>query len=229
MSNVVEFDRVKWTGPDGTRLEVSGLRVVAGGMAVIHVPAREDAIAPVCDLACGVLMPDDGDVRYQGRLWAELCPMAQAPLRRRIGRVFEGCAWVSNLSIRENVLLQQMHQASASSVDLARDVGALAKAFGMDDIPVGRPEDLRPYDSVRLQWVRAFLGHPVLLLLEEPERDAWEEHARTLRQRTVDALETGLAAIWVTRRRDAWRDAGSDRIRHASVVEGRVVLESEGM
>jgi hypothetical protein len=98
----------------------------------------------------------------------------------------------------------------------------------MDGIPAGRPESLRPHDLIRMQWVRAFLGHLGLFLLEEPERDAWEEHARLLRQRTLDATAAGAAAIWVTRRRDAWRDERATCVRHAAVTGDRLIWESEG-
>ncbi len=185
-------------------------------------------MAPVCDLACGALVPDSGVVRYMGRSWQERRAIAQSRVRGRIGRVFEGCAWVSNLSVRENVLLQQMHAARVSVAVLEQDLQRLAAVFGMDLLPAGRPEAMRPHDLIRLQWMRAFLGHPGLLLLEEPERDAWEEHAKLLRQRTMDVLGAGAAAIWVTRRHDAWRDAPTARIRHAAITEGRLAWESEG-
>jgi ABC-type lipoprotein export system ATPase subunit len=228
MSDVVRFERVVWSGEDGARVNIPDLAVSSGGLAVVHLPAREETAVPVCDLACGVLVPDSGTVRFMGRSWQERRPPAQSRLRSRIGRVFEGCAWVSNLSVRENVILQQLHSGKRSGTDLEQDMQRLAVAFGMDGIPAGRPESLRPHDLIRMQWVRAFLGHPGLFLLEEPERDAWEEHARLLRQRTLDATAAGAAAIWVTRRRDAWRDERATCVRHAAVTGDRLIWESEG-
>lgn len=221
------MDGVACVARPGGDLAVPALALRAGDTVVVHVLSREEGLPPLCDLAAGTLAPTQGTVRFMGEDWCATGPFRQSVLRGRIGRVFGGQAWVSNLSMTENVLLPQRHHTRRPEYDLAGDADALARAFGLSGMPTVRPEGVRPHDLMRWQWVRAFLGSPRLLLLEEPEAGVWEEHRPLLRERARRQAQEGCAVLWVTQDAGAWRDAASPTVLHAFVADGKLSCGSE--
>jgi phospholipid/cholesterol/gamma-HCH transport system ATP-binding protein len=198
-------------------------------MIVAHVPPRYEGLPPLCDLAAGILAPAQGTVRFMGEEWCAAGPFKQSALRGRIGRVFGGHAWISNLSVAENVLLPQRHHTRRQESALVEEANGLARAFGLEEMPAVRPEDVRPRDLMRWQWVRAFMGDPRLLLLEEPEAGVWEEHRLLLREGTRRQAQNGCAVLWVTREDAAWRDAASPAVLHATVTDAKLICGSEAL
>lgn len=224
---ILAMDDVVSPGGPGDTVAVPALVVRAGTAVVVHVRGRDDGLPPLCDLAVGTLAPVRGTVRFMGEDWGLLKPFRHGVLRGRVGRVFAGQAWVSNLSVAENVLLPQRHHTRRSESDLVDEAHVLARAFGLATLPAARPEALRPNDLVRWQWVRAFLGAPRLLVLEEPEAGAWEEQKALLRERTRLSVRDGSAVLWVTRDESVWRNPAAPSVLHAVVDKGKLSCESE--
>lgn len=216
------MDGVVCAAPTDGSFEVPGLVLRPGTSLIVHIPRRDDGLPPLCDVASGLVTPERGSVRFLGEDWGQTGAFRQSVMRGRIGRVFSGQAWVSNLSVSENVLLPQRHHTHRPEKELLGEAAALAAAFGLPELPAARPESLRPHDLVRWQWVRAFLGGPRLLLLEEPESGVWEEHVPLLRDRTLRLASEGCAALWITHDDRAWRDVKSPAVLHASIADGKL-------
>jgi phospholipid/cholesterol/gamma-HCH transport system ATP-binding protein len=223
---ILTIDSAECAAKSGGSLAVQRLMLREADLLVVHVQPRVEELPPLCDLAAGLLTPPRGVVRFMGCDWRDAGAYRQAAMRGLTGRVFGGQAWVSNLSVSENVLLPRRHHTRRPERDLLDDAAALGREFGLRELPSDRPETVRPHDLIRWQWVRAFLGAPKLLLLEEPERDAWNEHRPLLRERTCRRAAEGAAVIWVTRDGDAWRGGGSPAVLHATVADGNLSLES---
>jgi phospholipid/cholesterol/gamma-HCH transport system ATP-binding protein len=223
---ILTIDSAECAGRSGGTLAVQRLTLRGATMLVVHVPPRAEELPPLCDLAAGLLAPARGVVRFMGSEWRDTGAYRQAAMRGLIGRVFEGPAWVSNLSVSENVLLPRRHHTRRPERDLLEDAAALGREFGLQALPPDRPEAVRPHDLIRWQWVRAFLGGPKLLLLEEPEREAWNEHRPLLRELTRRRAGEGSAVVWVTRDEEAWRGECSPAVLHATVADGNLSLES---
>lgn len=224
---VLAFDGVQCVSASGAGLTVERLVLQQSRVMVVHAPPRDENLPPVCDLAAGLVAPARGVVRFMGEDWRDVGTYRQSVMRGCIGRVFGGLAWVSNLSVAENVLLPQRHHTNRSEEDILREASRLARETGLGSLPADRPENLRPHDLARWQWVRAMLGNPRLLLLEEPEAASWEEHRPLLRERVLRLAEGGGAVLWVTREPDAWRDGCSPAVLHAGVADGNLSLELE--
>jgi len=179
----------------------------SGGQAVV-APPEEDADPTgggndrfsLADLAQGLIAPDTGAVRFLGRDWSRCPPLEQAALRGRIGRVMDVPGWVQNLTVAENLTLAcRMHPARRAGTDPVAESDRLARRLGLLGVPTGRPTGLRRSELRRLEWVRAFLGRPALVLLEQPEAGAPRAALEGLFQMAEEALSRGTAMLWITR------------------------------
>ncbi len=159
---------------------------------------------PLFDLAQGLLPPDAGEVECFGRKWASLAPDALAQNRARIGRTFDTGSWLSNLDLDENVTLAQRYHTQRAEAEIESEAVALAHEFDLPDLPRGRPHLAPRQVRRRAQWIRALLGKPDLLLLDQPSRDLLSQWTARLVQKVSERRAAGVAAIWITAEQDDW-------------------------
>jgi ABC-type branched-subunit amino acid transport system ATPase component len=195
-------------------------------LAVIVVP---DAAGrpPIADLAAGLLDPASGTVCFQERPWQGMNPFEASSQRGRIGRVFEENRWISNLTVSDNLILQQRHHSGRGEKELLADAASLARLVGLPAIPPGRPEDVRAADLRRLQWVRAFLGMPRLVLMEKPESGIPEEHRAPLIRLIEAALARGTSVVWQTTEGNPAAGIRRPGVRLFRLESGRLTAAAE--
>jgi phospholipid/cholesterol/gamma-HCH transport system ATP-binding protein len=162
---VLEFDDV-WLP---LREEEGGVAIdltLHAGDFILVQPGDEQHERALVDAACGLASPGKGAVRFLGHAWPDL-PADQAnALRGRIGHVFRHGAWISYLSLLDNILLPQLYHTRVGYAELRAEASRLAAWFGLPGLPTGRPDATGPADLQRAAYVRAFLGSPALIILE---------------------------------------------------------------
>ena len=192
------------TGAASQSDEVS-LRVCGGDLVLIRLPRLEQTTA-FADACAGIIRPGSGSVRFLGRDWTELAPDQANAQRGRIGRVFKTGNWVNHLSMLDNMLLPQQHHTRRSARQLYDEAGKLAEQFGLPGIPLGLPGEQTDADLQRAACVRAFMGRPSLILLEEPTSGIFIEVISALMRAVREARDRGAAVIWLTRKDLIWND-----------------------
>lgn len=204
---VLEFDCACLDSPDyeEDRLEGVSLALAPGTCVLVQEPSPREYL-PLADAACGLMDPCRGEVRIGGEPWSQLGPAAQAARRGRIGRVFPFAAWVKNLPVLDNVVLAQMHHSRRRPEELEAEAESLARRLGLEHLPSGRVAWVRRHELRVAEWVRAFMGGPELVILENPEREAWPEHVPKLIEVVGDACRRGLAVLWITDSFRTWDD-----------------------
>jgi phospholipid/cholesterol/gamma-HCH transport system ATP-binding protein len=206
---VLELDRAtaeSHAGYDCGLYDVS-LTLAAGDLALVRLEA-DGARSPLADAASGVIDLESGAARFAGEDWSRMSLNHSARCRGRIGRTFEGHAWVSNLDVDENVLLAARHHTGRADADLAEEAASLARQFGLPGLPRGRPNQTRRQDLQRAALVRAFLGSPTLLILERPEHGVYPQVMASLTNAVRAACRRGAAVLWLTNHADVWQDPG---------------------
>ena len=153
---------------------------------------------PFADVAQGLIEPDAGLVTFLGEDWRAMTPNRSAEQRGKIGRVFETHAWISNLDVDENITLAQRHHTARPESEIAAEAGALAAQFGLGEVPRGRPAVVRRSDLRRAEWVRAFIGEPRLVILENPTKDVHADALGGLVGAVKAARGRGAAVLWMT-------------------------------
>jgi phospholipid/cholesterol/gamma-HCH transport system ATP-binding protein len=201
VDTVLTTDRYSRSVLDELNLEVFG------GDLLLFRLARSEQTSAFADACAGIMQPLRGTVYCLGKNWQELRPDLANALRGRIGRVFTSANWINHLSLIENILLPQLYHTHRSSSHIRDEAGQLAERFGLPGIPLGLPGEFTPADLQRAACVRAFLGQPILILLQEPTIGLASEILSPLIQAIRDARDRGAAVIWLTRESAIWDDA----------------------
>ena len=199
----------------------------AGDLVLVLLPSPS-ARPPLADLAQGLVTPSAGAVRFLGRDWAEVAVPAAIARRGQMGRIFAGTAWVSNLNVDENVLLAAGHQEAPALAAASERAAALATRFGLLELPTTRPALTSDMVLQLAQWVRALLGEPRLLVLEQPLRAVPAELVPPLVTALGEARRAGAAVLWLAGDEDEarlpglaasavyhWRDAALESVTPA--------------
>ena len=196
---VLEF---KDAAIEAVPLEYGGLsgfnaRFMPGTAAFIRLESGA-ARSPLADMAEGILVPGEGAVLFQGEGWSSMPPERALIQRSRIGRVFEDRGWISNLNVNENITLSQRHHTRRPVVEILDEARALASEFGLGALPEVRPAVVPRGDLRRAEWVRAFLGRPMLVMLERPMQGVPSEYLPQLLGAVWKACARGAAVVWIS-------------------------------
>ncbi len=179
------------TGIDGVSFSL-----FRGDIALVMVEEGREHI-PLASLAQGLLKPDAGRVYFSGECWEAVGPGRQSMMRGRIRRVFEHYGWVTNLDLMENLCLAESHNTQRSMEEIEQEVCGLARRFGINEIPAMRPTRVHGLILRKLEWVRAFVGAPDLIILERPCVGAPKADAIRLIDAVCAAARGGVAVLWI--------------------------------
>ena len=204
---ILKFDGAVFSDTSGAvdTSEGVSMKICGGDMVLIRLP-RLELTSAFADACGGIIEPRSGTIRFLGHNWAELKPDPANALRGRIGRVFKTGNWVNHLSMLDNMLLPQQHHTRLPFNQLCEEAGKLVEQFGLPGIPLHLPGEMSAEDLQRAACVRAFVGRPSLILLEEPTSGIFLEVISALMAAIRDARNRGAAVIWLTRKDLIWND-----------------------
>lgn len=177
------------------------------------------------EVALGLVAPEAGQVEWDGRTWDQMSADVAARERSRIGRVFRGPAWISNLDVDENITLSARHHSRRSPADIHADAVNIASRFGWSELPSQRPARVRSHDLQIAQWIRAFVGDPALVLLEEPCREVSRREAILLAEWAGEYCGRGGVIVWLTEREETMNNTSLNPTMHARVLVDRWELK----
>lgn len=221
---VIRFENtVLTTDPLGRSVsDELDLEVLGGDLCLMRLE-RSGQTSTFADACAGIIQPLRGAVYFLGQNWQKLRPSLANALRGRIGRVFATANWINHLSLMENILLPQLYHTHRSAGRIRDEAGVLAEQFGLPGLPLGLPGDFTATDLQRAACVRAFLGQPLLLLLQEPAIGITYEILPPFIQAIRDARERGAAVIWLTRKNAIWNDASIPTTRRYRLLARKLM------
>ena len=193
---------------------------VRAGDCVLIEAAERRRIGAFADLCAGLLPLAGGAVRFEGIDWRDP-PRSQAQaLRGRIGRMYGLGNWIGTQETETEILLPRLHHTRVPREVLLEQALALAHRFGLPGLPAEQGAALAEDDAVRAAAVRAFLGAPSLLILENPLGASSGTLAVALLRAITEARERGAAAICLTRERGPWEAYLPFVTRHLRLHDG---------
>ena len=201
------------------RLEEVSLMVDSGGGERMHIHIdvlggdlillrfqRGQQGSVFADTCAGLMPPSAGVVYFLGRDWADQPADLANALRGRIGRVFRSANWIDYLSVQENIILPQAYHTRRKIKPLREEAALLARRLGLPGLPTCEPKALDRSDLQCAACVRAFLGKPSLVILEDPTVGADPAMLPKLINLIGDCRSQGTAVVWLTLEDSIWQD-----------------------
>ena len=206
--SILRFEKVKlFSDQDGGGETIHfEMNLFGGDLALINLerPRFGSVFADAC---CGLHQAAEGTIFFLGKDWSLLPSNTANALRGRIGRVFTFGNWINRLTLLENILLPQLHHTHRRFSELRDEAVHLAEHFGLPGLPTGLPDHVMRTDHQRAACIRAFLGQPSLILLEEPTFGVYPEIVPPLINAIRNACDRGCGVIWLTLEDQVWNDS----------------------
>lgn len=191
---------------------------------------RENERLPLADAAQGLVLPTQGSVMFGGKDWRRMSADLASAQRGKIGRLFEDEGWISGLDVDQNIMLSERHHTTRSEGDILEEALKLARVFGLPGLPRGRPESMRRWDLRKAACIRAFLGQPGLIIIEQPVRGIYADLIPSLLGATQSARKRGAAVLWTTTDPKIWIHSGIHATIRARMFGSQLqALEGESL
>lgn len=116
----------------------------------------------------GLLLPDAGHIRIDGRDVVGLSERDMNDVRQRIGYVFQYAALFDSLSVYDNVAFGPLRRGARRGPDLDNLVAEKLALVGMDGTQALYPAELSGGMQKRVGLARALALNPDVLLYDEP-------------------------------------------------------------
>lgn len=154
----------------GTGSGIGHFSFALGPQDICAIESRspDDALTFMRALAT-LTRPRHGSYRFKGRTCNFKDRTAILRLKKRIGYVAPDAALISNLTIRQNLLLQRYYYENRLDIDLGEDVIALCGELGIEDKLGQRAAGLNPMETKAAVIVREVTKHPDIMIMANPE------------------------------------------------------------
>ncbi|MEZ4366989.1 MAG: ATP-binding cassette domain-containing protein [Kofleriaceae bacterium] len=143
------------------------LEVRRGGRLGIIGPAAAGKTV-LLKLLCGLERPDAGTVEVLGEAVGDRSELALAPLRARIGMLFQNYALFDFLTVAGNVGFPLRQAGGTDEATLEARVSARLRAVGLAGSEHKLPSEISGGMKKRVGIARATVAAPELLLYDEP-------------------------------------------------------------
>jgi phospholipid/cholesterol/gamma-HCH transport system ATP-binding protein len=158
-----------------------------------ETPDHDRALA---DAALGLTPPLDGAVRFRDHDWQRVPVAFRDALRGRCGLIPRETALVPHASMTENILAPRRYHDRTSDAELVAEATELAHRFGLPGLPAGDPLEESAADRLRAACVRAFLGEPLLVVVEARAQPWRRDLVPPLISSMQEVRDRGGAVVW---------------------------------
>jgi phospholipid/cholesterol/gamma-HCH transport system ATP-binding protein len=117
----------------------------------------------------GLLMPDAGDVKVEGKSVPRLNEEELLELRRNMGMLFQDGALFSSMNLFDNVAFPLRQHTKKSEKEIREVVMARLKEVGLAGAEKKMPNELSGGMRKRAGFARALVLEPRILLFDEPD------------------------------------------------------------
>ncbi len=222
--SIVRFDDVVLRSSDSreTSAVTGSLQLAPGELLLLMMPSTQ--ASTIADACAGLLVPESGTVFFSGKDWQERSGHAIDAARGQIGRVFSKGHWLANITVAENIMLPSLHHTKRTRDSVINEALGLSLAFSLPGIPHGLPDTFSQSDLQRAACVRAFMGTPSLVILEQPTTGIYPDVLHPLVNCIRAARDRGAGVLWLTEEDEVWRNRSIPVSRYFRLA-GRELLE----
>lgn len=213
MSRVLEIAGLALDDGDGRPL-VRGLDLALGPGERVVVGGPVEITSELLRAVMGLEVPAAGAVRVLGEELGTLARARSEAVRERVGYAPRHGALVSNLPLRDNLLLPLRYHRRLPTTEVPGVAAAAAARFGLAALPVAIPPVVSVLTRRRVTLARATVLEPELLVIDDPTEDLDPASADEIAdQLATAARELGAAVL-----------AASNDFRVGAALRARTVL-----
>lgn len=185
--------------PTGTGLGIGKFDFVlaAGDAYGIETAHADDARIFLRALAT-LARPSQGAYLFDGRTLNLADYRAALDCKRKIGYVSKDAALISNLSIRQNLLLMRYYFENTLSLSLDPELATLCSAFGIADQLDQKPSDLNALEYRAALIIREVGKKPVAFIFDQPEDFLGHSRHDVLLNLFQQLRDKGVAVVFLS-------------------------------
>lgn len=117
----------------------------------------------------GLLLPDEGEIRFEGKIINDLERKELYEIRRKFGFLFQGAALFDSMTVEENVSLALVEgENKISKEELNKIVKEKLDLVGLPGTQKLKPSELSGGMKKRVGLARALVTNPDYILYDEP-------------------------------------------------------------
>ena len=156
--------------------------------------------------------PTKGTYRFMGEKINFSDHRNLLPYKKKIGYIATDASMISNMSIRENLLLMRYYFENSFFLDLSDNVKNLCAVFDIYDKLDIRPGDLRPTELRSAIVIRELTKSPDILLFERPENFIRHEKFDLFVKLLKEMLLSGLPVVFISYHTDFVKEFSNRKI-----------------
>ena len=167
----------------------------------------------------GLVKPVSGSCIFCGRICRTGDYRDMLKSKRYIGYVARDAALISNLTIRDNLLLMRYFHENTLNITLHSQVVDWSRAMGLMEKMEKKPADLNAMDLRAALIVREISKYPVLFLIDRPEDDITQDQFDILISIFQSLSATQVPIVYLSSGQGAIRSLVTHtlQIRHGEV------------
>jgi phospholipid/cholesterol/gamma-HCH transport system ATP-binding protein len=177
-------------------------------------------------LILGLLKPDSGQILIDGEDITNYTEVEMMEVRKKIGMVFQEGALFDSLSVYENVAYR-LHEQGVGEEEVEQEVRKMLRFVDLEDSIDKMPDELSGGMRRRVGIARALVGHPSIILFDEPTAGLDPPTSRTICELAIKLRDLeDVSSIFVTHEMNNLKYLCSEYATRNA--EGNIVLEPEG-
>jgi iron(III) transport system ATP-binding protein len=215
----IEVDRLSKSFGERVAINELSLHVERSERLVLFGPSGCGKTT-VLRLLAGLEIPDQGSIRIDGRLVANVGKNFIPPEKRDVGMVFQDLALWPHMTVQQNLMFG-LNARGVKKREAHVRVREMLHRVGLEHRIDAKPHQLSGGEQQRVALARALVSRPSILLMDEPLSSLDDERKRAIASDLLGLQsQLGFTLIYVTHDRGE-TDLLASRV--CQMRDGRVV------